>query len=260
MACNSKIGCSSQPTGCPDKFGCVPGVCPDFVIKRHDTKPNFRVKVEDCDGPLNLTGLVLEASMWAKAKLKSAITVSDEYFALADNIGFGQIMVGDIIIMDRPRLPEKMLVTGFDEANSLVRVQRAYHGTTAQAWKKGSPLRIMKFIGATATTEMLYQDILQIDGTTAEDQLTESFLVYKWAQNDTCLPGCYYLEFKLLKMTEEQSVNIQAATSAISFTDPNMTPSDFGCGLGLGVEWVRRFPVEGDGFLIQIIDSPTMEI
>ena len=44
-----------------------------------------------------------------------------------------------------------------------------------------------------------------------------------------------------------------------SFTDPDLTPASFGCGLGEGVEWVRRFPVSGEGFLIQIVDSPTME-
>lgn len=156
--------------------------------------------MEDCDGPMDLTDLVLEATMWAKAKLKKAITVEDTYFALADNIGFNQIMVGDIIIMDRSRLPEQMIVTAFDETNRLVMVQRGYHGTTPQAWKKGTPLRIMKFMGATAQTEMLYQDILEIDGTTTSNVLTDSFFVYEWGPNDTCLPGCYYLEFKLLKM------------------------------------------------------------
>jgi hypothetical protein len=45
-----------------------------------------------------------------------------------------------------------------------------------------------------------------------------------------------------------------------SFTSPSLTPTDFGCGLGAGVEWVRRFPVDGEGFLIHITDSPTAEL
>jgi hypothetical protein len=262
MSCTSNHGCGTTSTSCPDKLGCVAGVCPDFVIRRHDTKPPFKVSIEDCDGPFDLTDLVAEVSMWAKAKLKAAITSDAEYFALADDIGFEQVMVGDIIIMDRARRPEHMLVIAFDETNGLIQVQRAYHGTAAQAWKKGTPLRIMKVMGASAETEMILQDIIQIDGTTLEDQLTDSLLVYEWGETDTCLPGCYYVEFKLLKMaeTESQSLSAQSEDIIPSFTDPNLTPADFGCGLGTGVEWVRRFPVEGEGFLIRIENSPTAEL
>lgn len=261
MTCTSSFGCSNQPQGCPDEFGCIPGVCPDFVIRRHDTKPPFKVQMEDCDGPMDLTDLVLEASMWAKGRLKTAMTTESTYFSLADNIGFNQIMVGDIIIMDQIRLPEKMLVTAFDEVNKLVQVQRAYHGTTAQNWKKGTSLRIMKFAGATAVSEMLYQDVLEIDGTTTEDVLTDSFFVYEWGESDTCLPGCYYLEFKLLKMLEEEVSFLSTDTASVvpSFTASNLSVADFSCSLGTGVEWVRRFPVEGEGFLIKIVDSPTSE-
>jgi len=261
MSCNNK-SCSSQNTNCVDKYGCPSGVCPDFIIKRYDTKPSFKVNVQDCDGPLDLTDLVLEASMWAKAKLKKAITADDEYFSLADNIGFEQVMVGDIIVMDRARLPEQMLVTAFDETNKLIKIDRGYHGTPVSAWSKGTPLRIMKFMGTTSETEMLYQDILQLDGTTAEDQLVNSFLIYNWQAGDTCLPGCYYLEFKLLKMTSDDlSLSVlEIDEDTISFTDPNLTPADFGCALGGGVEWVRRFPEDSEGFLIKIVDSPTSEL
>lgn len=209
---------------------------------------------------MDLTGLVLEAAMWAKGRLKAKLEKNIDYFALADNIGFEQIMVGDIIYMDRARLPEKMLVTAFDEPNKLVRVQRAYQGTTAQEWPKGTPLKIMKFSGAAAETEMIYEDVLQIDGTTQEDVLTDSFFIYNWGETDTCLPGCYYMEFKLIKMAEEEdseSLSVQAITP--SFTAPGLTKSDFGCGLGEGVEWVRRFPVDVEGFIVKIHDSPTSE-
>lgn len=260
MTCKSSIGCSPQPQGCPTEDGCIPGICPDFTVRRNDTKPAFKVKIEDCDGPMDLTDLVLEATMWAKSKIKKTISPSDTYFSLADNIGFNQIMVGDIILMDQARLPEKMLVIAFDETNKLVEVQRGYHGTSIQTWKKGNPLRIIKFMGATAQTEMLYQDIIEMDGTTTQNVLMDSFFVYEWGPTDTCLSGCYYLEFKLLKMLDEEPVVSVANTIVPSFTDPTLTPVDFGCGLGIGVEWVRRFPVSQEGFLIKITDSFTSEL
>jgi hypothetical protein len=260
MACTSSgIGCSPQPQGCPGADGCIPGVCPDFTLRRHDTKPDFKVKIDDCDGPLDLTDLILEATMWARGKLKSSMTINDTYFALADGIGFNQIMVGDIIIIDQARLPEKMLVTAFDEANRLIQVERGYHGSLVQSWKRGTSIRIMKFIGSPAKTEMIYQDVLEIDGTTTPNVLTDSFFVYEWGPNDTCLPGCYYLEFKLLKMLPSPQLIFQSSSIVPSFIDPNLTPSGFGCGLGIGVDWVRRFPLDAEGFYIKIVDSPTSE-
>jgi len=260
------VSCGTR-SSCPDEFGCAAGVCPDFTIRRHDTRPPFKVSVEDCDGPMDLTDLVLEVNMWAKGKLKTAITTEDTYFGLADNIGFQQIMVGDVIVMDRVRLPEKMLVTAFDETNRLVQVQRAYQGTTAQAWKKGTPLRIMRIISSAAETEMEVDDILQTDGTTLEDQIIASYFIYEWAAGDTCLPGCYYLEFKLLAMAadEDSDFNLLSCGSCgsvsitPSFTDTSLTPTNFGCTLGDGVEWVRRFPQNSEGYLIRVIDSPTSE-
>lgn len=263
MSCSSGIGSSNSNQGCVDQYGCN-GACPDFTIRRNDNKPSFRVKIEDCDGPMDLTDLVVESAMWAKGKLKTAITADDTYFAFADNIGFNQIMIGDIIIMERARMPEKMLVTAFDEDNRLVQVQRAYHGTTAQKWKKGTPLRIMKFFGATASSEMLYQDILEIDGTTTVNVLTESFFVYEWGANDTCLPGCYFFEFKLLKMTEVTEMGFVQSMSTPSvipsFTPSNLSVTDFNCGLPAGIEWIRKFPSDVEGFLVKIFDAPNTEI
>ena len=344
----SSDGCSSQ-CSCLSKDGC-PNVCPDFTIRRHDTKPSFKVSVEDCDGPFDFEGLVIEASMWALAKLKTAIAADDTYFRLADDIGFEQVMMGDIIVMDRVRNPEHMLVTGFDEENNLIRVQRAYHATTASAWKKGTMMRIFRIMGAPADSEASFQDVTDVDGTTTKDVLQASYLSYDWQATDTCLPGCYWLEFKVLKMIDvvwylpggywtgdtftaddgffytgpsasdssvklsydqlqdkyfipdtnwkgpvnlftdgnyytgtshddgsvilnktgipsddntpynEDGVAALAMSVIPSFTDISLTPSDYGCILGEGVEWVRRFPVEGEGFLIKIVGSPTTEL
>jgi hypothetical protein len=271
MACSSSSNCSSSgASGCPDQYGCVPGVCPDFVIRRHDTKPSFKVKMEDCDGPLDLTDLVLEASMWAKTKLKTSLDDNDTVLAFADGIGFNQIMVGDVLLMEQSRLPEQMLVVGFDEPNKLVQVQRGYHGTPVQTWKKGAPLRILKFTNAPASTEMVYQDVTELDGTVTKDVLMDSFFIYDWQASDTCMPGCYYMEFKLMKMaavglilqstvpSDQIPSNIVPSGITPSFTDPSYTPSTFACGLAQNIEWIRRFPVEGEGFIIKVADSPTV--
>lgn len=261
--CNATIGILNWNAGnnCPTKDGCKPGICADFLIKRHDTKPVFKVLVEDCDGPLDLTDkdMVIEANMWSKGKLKIAITEDDTYFRLADDIGFEQIMVNDIIVMDRTRMPEHMLVIGFDETNKLVQVQRAYHGTQASAWPKGAVFRCFRILNAPAEIELVWDDITQPDGTILEDQLVETYLVYNWTANDTCLPGCYLLEFKLLKMEEEPAAMLSVTPSNISFTPSTLSAEDFGCFSGLGVEWVRRFPPSDEGFLIQIVDSATSE-
>ena len=197
---SSPGGCSQSM--CPSKDGCVPGVCPDFVIRRHDTKPPLKVFVEDCEGAMDLRGLVVEVNMWALAKLKSNIDDTCDYFRLADDIGFEQVIVGDIIVMNRARLPERMLVTAFDEVNKLVKVQRGYHGTTASSWKKGDQMRIFRVLNGVAESELVFEDKTEIDGTVTKDIITESYLVYEWQPEDTCLPGCYWLEFKLLKMID----------------------------------------------------------
>lgn len=350
-----KFSYKSSPGGCgqsmcPDKQGCPPGVCPDFIIRRHDTKPPLKIFVEDCNGPMDLRGLVVEVNMWALAKLKADLDETTEYFRLADDIGFEQVMVGDIIVMDRVRMPERMLVVAFDEWNKLIKVQRGYHGTTPAVWKKGSQMRIFRILNGVAESEMNFDDKTEVDGTTTKDIITESYLVYEWQPEDTCLPGCYWLEFKLLKMIDvvfylpggnwtgevhqhtdgffytgsfhtESSVRLSynqvqklyllpdtvwagevhdysgmnftgdvhndgsvllnqtgvpsaddvsfneqgmALTSAISlipsWTDESLTPYYFGCILGEGVEWVRRFPINGEGFLIKIEASPTAEL
>ncbi len=245
---------SNTNNGCVDQYNCGDNICPDFVIRRNDTKPDFKVKVEDCDGPMDLTDLALEASMWTNAKLKTSVSDSDTYISLADNIGFNQIAIGDVIVVDRPRQTEHLLVTAFDETNYYVQVTRGYHGTIAQSWKKGQSLKIIKFINVSAATEMVLQDVINLDGTVTEDVLIESFLIYNWQPTDTCLPGCYKLEFKLMKMT----ASFASLTTTPSFIDPSLV--DYHCGLPTNVEWIRRFPVDSEGYNIKIYDSPTNEL
>jgi hypothetical protein len=215
---------------CVDEYGCS-SVCPDFSIRRNDTKPDFRLQMQDCDGPMDLTDLVLEGSMWARGKLKSTIEDDSTQISFADNVGFYQVAIDDVIIMDRPRSPEKMLVTGIDEVSKTITVERAHESTTAQPWKKGSPLRIIKFLNVDSQTEMLYEDVTELDGTVNQNVLIESYFVYNWDIADTSLPGCYYFEFKLIKLNESS-----------------------------GVEWMRRFPTDREGFLIKINDTIPSEV
>lgn len=346
---NNRYGSCQSNNTCVSKFGCPEGQCPDFVIKRHDTKPALKVSIEDCEGAFDFRGLVIEANMWALAKLKTEIDEEATYFRLSDDIGFEQIMVGDIIIAERVRLPERMLVTGFDEINKLVQVQRGYQATTASVWKKGTVLRIFRILNSPAEAEMNFEDVTNIEGVVETDVLQSSYLVYEWGPEDTCLPGCYWFEFKVLKMidvvwylpggywlgeihtgedgffytgtsTTDSSVKISYdqienkyflpdtiwggeshlhddeyyytgeehddgsvqlnktgmasgdsvaynSEGVISMASISITPSfteetdpvNFGCILGEGVEWVRRYPSTG-AFLIKISDSPTVEI
>lgn len=254
------MGCTNnKSTGCLDRLGCPPNQCPDFVIKRHDTRPFFKFDVEDCDGPIDLTNLVCEASMWVKAKLKKSISVDDTYIGLADNIGFEQAQVGDVIVMSRARAPEQMLVTGFDENNKLIQVQRGYNGSLISVYNKGSELRMFRVLNSVATTEMVKEDIPQVDGTTKTNVITRSSLVYEWLSADTCLQGCYWFEFKLLSMMDSDIVMMGSDVISTPISFVSYTPSQTGCGIGEGVQWVQRYPTNGDGFLIKIVDSPTME-
>lgn len=244
---------------CSDELGCL-NICPDFTIKRQDTRPAFEFIVKDCNGPLDLTNAVLEVSMWASAKFKKAVAETDTYFALADNIGFNQALVGDIIVARSVyRNPEQMLVTGFDESNKYIRVQRGYAGTTPLAYVKGSKIKIFRFINSIGVTESTLADVLQVDGSTTEDVLTKSSLIYEWDAQDTCLPGCYYLELKLLKMIDTESVNFMNLVDTVTPSFVTYSDVNLGCSLGEGVEWVRRFPMDKEGFIVYIVDTPNLE-
>ena len=258
------ICCNKSQSVCYDKFGCPEGVCVDFLIKRFDTKPLLEFLAKDCSEWMDLTDCVLEVSMWANAKLKKAIGQDDDYFAFADDIGFYQVFSNDILVFgDNARSVEYALVTGIDEENKLIQVQRGYQGTTKLSHKKGAPLKIFRFINSTGITQMSYKDIENLDGSIDEDVLVESKLIYEWQSQDTILPGCYWLELKLLKMKESSTLT---STSFLNDDDiiPSfsfITPSSLGFdGLGENVEWARRFPIDREGFLIKIQDSPNSEL
>lgn len=222
------VGCGSSAAGCSNSGSCP--APPDFCIKRHDTRPAFSVAMSDCDGPVDLTeeGMVLEASMWFDAKLKSSITGSSDEIRFADDVGFDSVMEGDVIVTSRSRSPERMLVTSIDESARTMQVTRGHAGTTAQSWDKGTGLRVFRFVDQPAGIESVIDNVESVDGTSSE-QLTDTLLTFNWTGEHTSMPGCYWFEFKILKMSPDAST----------------------------VEWVKRVPLAADGFMINIVDSPT---
>lgn len=223
---NVGVGCGSGPVGCGNSGECP--FPPDFCIKRHDTRPDFRISMSDCDGPVDLSddGIVVEASMWFDAKLKSSITSSSDQIMFADGIGFDAVRVGDVIATARARSPERMIVTAINESDRSMAVARGQDGTTAQAWDKGIGLRVFRFRDQPAMVESVSEDVESVDGTVSEE-LSDTLLVFKWDGAHTSMPGCYWLEFKILKVVPG------------------------------GVDWVKRVPLDRDGFMINVIDSPT---
>lgn len=223
---NIGVGCNNNTSGCSGS-GC-PKI-PDFCIKRNDTRPAFKISMTDCDGVVDLTdeNLALEASMWFDAKLKTAIDSSDLIISFADNIGFDQVMIGDIILTGRARSPEKMVVTSIDEINKTIEIERAQYSTVAQDWAKGTSLKVFRFFNQPGQIESVFDDVTDVEGTTT-NQLVETFLVFNWDAVDTSLPGCYWFEFKLMMMS------------------------------GADVEWTKRMPLV-DAWMINVIDSPTVD-
>lgn len=226
VGCNSNGGCDNNASGCFRT--------PDLCIKRNDTKPSFKISISDCDGVVDLTdnNLVLEANMWFEAKLKNNIDNSATNLSFADNVGFDQVDVGDVVIASSPRNLERMLVTAVNESNKSITVQRAYSSTPSipsmsKAWLKGANLKIFKIIDQPAQIESVFEDVTQVDGS-VQNELVETFMVFNWQQNHTNLAGCYFFEFKLIMISDSGDV-----------------------------VWIKRTPMNENGFLINIIDSST---
>lgn len=239
----SPPACGPSQQQCPDCFGCSSNQCYDFQIKRYDTQPSFRVSVAENGEPIDLTGLVIEANMWASAKLKHHLDETDTSLCFADNIGFCQVAINDTIVVAAPRSPEQMRITGFDENKNIVFVERGINGTMPRWWKRGTGLRIFRIINAPALSEMVYGDTILPDGTPVCEVLQESDLVYEWSTNDTCQAGCFSFEFKVLQF-------------GAPIVDPPPNPA---CFTGFGVLATRRYPTCGS-FSIHICNSPTAEL
>lgn len=205
----STIGISQyySTNTCSSSDNCPEGVSPDFIIKRYDTSPSIKVALSDCDGIMDISDpdLVVEVNMWFKAKLKKNITSLETVIYFADNVGFDQLLIGDILYFDHPRSPEYMHVLSINEDTKAITVSRGQNSSNAISWKKGSLLYIYRVVSSQGFIESVYQDLIDVTGSTVTNQLVESNLIYNWKQNDTIVPGCYWLEFKLIKKTPEKS-------------------------------------------------------
>lgn len=224
------VGCGSAPSDC--NSGDCPGT-PDLCIKRHDTRPSFKISISDCDGVVDLSdeNLALEASMWFNSKSKSALDDSETEIKFADNVGFDQVMVGDVIKTGKSRSPEKMLVSAVNESAKSVTVTRGHEGTTPQSWPRGTVLNIFRFVDQPAEIESYYEDVTGVDGAVT-NELTDTMLVYNWQTPQTSMPGCYWIEFKLIMISSETG----------------------------DVEWTKRMPLATEGFIVNIIDTPTFSV
>jgi hypothetical protein len=272
----------------------VPTNCPNFVIKQHDTRPPFQVDITECEAPVDLQNLVIEASMWATAKLKCNITAETAVIQFADNLGFQQINYDTIIQIGDGRLFERMLVDKINDMDNSVTVYRGQMDTGAYPWKRGTNIKLIRFLNAPALGELVYQNVEELDGTIRPNVLTRSSLIYEWKPGDTCMAGLYIFEFKILKMNippDPCASGDIIIITAPPIGNPNMpplngmptymppwggaTPSNaiysfstaqtpvsqvnYHCGIGADVEWVRRWPNNRAGFLIEIFPSPTAE-
>ena len=222
------VGCGSTSDGCGGSGSCP--APPDFCIKRNDTRPAFRVAMSDCDGPIDLTedGIVVEASMWFDAKLKSSLTPSSSSLRFADDVGFESVKVGDVIVTSRVRSPEKMLVTQINEVTHEIAVTRGHDSTAPQPWDKGASVKVFRFQDEPASVESVIETVESIDGSSSEE-LSDTLLVFNWTADKTDMPGCYWFEFKVLKLL------------------PDSTEAD----------WVKRVPLSPVGYMVNIVDSPT---
>lgn len=226
---------------------------PDFIIKQHSTYPSLRIEVTDCNGePYDLKDLVVEASMWTNAKLKTAITISDDLIKFADNIGYDSVGPNSVLHVSSGRDFERMTIVGFDDVNKVIQVNRGACDTAIRPWAKGTPVKILRFFNVPASSEMVYYNRENLDGTISYDILQKSFLIYDWQPQDVCFIGKYYFEFKVIKMaltvTDDTNISIVPVSNI-----------NYHCDLGYGVEWARRFPNDKDGFIIEIKASPTAE-
>lgn len=194
---------STTPT-CGNRYGCggQSYSCPQFTIKQHDTRPSFKVDVTDCNAPIDLTNLVIEASMWANAKLKCNLTAETTVIQFADNIGFQQINYDTIIQAGDGRLFERMLIDKINDVDNTVTVFRGQMDTLAVPWKRGTTVKLLRFLNNAALGELVYGNIDEPDGTIINDALLVSLLIYDWKPSDTCMAGMYFLEFKIMKMTD----------------------------------------------------------
>lgn len=165
--------------------------------------------------------------MWFEAKLKSAVSGTDANLRFADDIGFDSVAIGDVISTSGSRSPEMMLVSSIDESTKTVVVSRGHAGTSPRDWPKGAPISVFRLVDQPAHVESVYEEVESLDGSVSED-LVDTLLVFEWSAGHTSVPGCYWVEFKIMGLDESG-----------------------------GITWTKRVPLSAKGFMVRVIDSPT---
>lgn len=231
LGINNFYTTSNCDNNCGSSDNCPANVIPDFSIKRFDTNPSLRVQLSDCDGVMDVSdpNLVVEINMWTKSKLKKNIISTDTTITFADNVAFNQILIGDIIYIDHPRNPEYMQISSIDEDLKIISVLRSVNSTISSSWKKGTILYIYRIISGIGSIETVHQDLISITGSVEKNQLVESNLVYDWSKNDTLTSGCYWLEFKLMKIIPQNSAIFSNFDSVIQYnvgSEPTLISPD----------------------------------
>jgi hypothetical protein len=164
--------------------------------------------------------------MWSNAKLKKDINTLQQEILFANNTGFETVAVGSNLLLKASNSYETLVVTSVDSYYNTLTVNRAQLGTNALNWKKGTVVKIIKFINSPATKELVNSTSLNMQGE-EETTLAESYLVYNWLESDTSLPGDYLFEFKVTKTNPDTQV----------------------------VEWSRKYPAEKEGIFVKTLDG-----
>ena len=92
------------------------------------------------------------------------------------------------------------MIKYIDEVSKTIEIERAQNSTISQDWPKGTSLKVFRLLNQPSQIESVFDDVTDFEGTTT-NQLVETFLVFNWDPIDTSLPGCYWFEFKLMKMS-----------------------------------------------------------
>lgn len=176
----------------------------DYIIKKNDTKPFIKYKIQDCDDTdLTEDNLVVTASMWASSTLKNKIKINDTTLELKNNYNLEAVSSGDYLLVKKFNFSENMLVASLD--NTLIAVERAQLGSDAIDFDRGNQIKIIKFYEVEAEKELEYNTQLNINGEQTSELSSQS-LVYTWSEGDTSSPGIFFLEFKVSKVVGSETL------------------------------------------------------
>lgn len=195
----------------------------DLIIKRGDTKPPVVYVMPDCDDiDLSDEAIQITVSMWSKANLSSKISSLDTNIKFKNNYNITSVSLDNYILLKKYNSFEYIKVIEVNHDSIIV--TRAELSSDSRDWEKGSDLKIIKLLDVEGDKEILYNDIIDLNGQT-QKMVSARRLIYNWVEGDTVKPGDYFMEFKVSK-----------------FDGPSLL-------------WSRKFPLVEEGIKIQITDD-----